>query len=129
MGKLHPRHARAGFTLLEIMIVILVISVLLMIAVPNFLRARDSSRGKACTKNLREIESAKEQWAMSNRADPTATPHASDIVNDYMRGSPGVLPNCPTGGTYDLNNMQSQPTCSIGSNGTSDNYDDHLITQ
>jgi prepilin-type N-terminal cleavage/methylation domain-containing protein len=62
------RKARAerGFTLVEIMIVVLIIGILLAIAVPNFVRARESSRAKACVSNLKQIDAAKEQWAMDN---------------------------------------------------------------
>lgn len=57
--------ANRGFTLIEIMIVILVISVLVAIAVPNFMQSRATSRRTACLENLRLLESAKDQAAMA----------------------------------------------------------------
>ena len=50
---------RRAFTLVEIMIVVLIIGVLLGIAVPNFARAREQARAKACIQQLRLIDSAK----------------------------------------------------------------------
>jgi len=117
-----------GFTLIEIMIVVLIIAILLAIAIPNFLRARESSRAKSCTGNLRQIETAKEQWAMDNRKSATDTPTAADLVNEYMKGpSEDTLPTCPSNGTYTIGDMSTRPTCSIGTNGTADTYDDHVL--
>ena len=59
---------KSGFTLVEIMIVVLIIGILMAIAVPNFIRARESSRRSSCIANLKQIDSAKEQWAMDNKA-------------------------------------------------------------
>ena len=58
------RNKRTGFTLVEIMIVVLIIGILLAIAVPNFIKARQNSRLQTIIANLKQIESAEEQWAM-----------------------------------------------------------------
>jgi len=120
------KKARHGFTLVEIMIVVLIIGILLAIAVPNFLRARESSRAKACVSNLKQIEAAKEQWAMDTKAATTATPTFADLVGPtkYIKSTPV----CPSNGTYTVNDMSTDPVCSIGDNGTAtDAYDDHIL--
>ena len=101
-----------GYTLIEILIVVMIIGILLAIAVPSFMNARERSRTNACRSNLRQIQAAKEQWAMANNRGPTATPDWEDLVPDFMQ----QRPNCPSGGTYTIGNMSTNPTCSIGGN-------------
>jgi type II secretion system protein G len=125
MSKLCKR-AHQGFTLVEIMIVVLIIGILLAIAVPNFIKARESSRAKSCVANLKQIESAKEQWAMDTKAAPTATPVDADLygATAYLK----TTPECPAGGTYTIGDMATRPVCSIGDNGTVGNQsDDHSL--
>ncbi len=54
----------AGFTLVEIMIVVAIIGVLAAIGIPSFLHARTRSQATACINNLRQIESAVQQVAI-----------------------------------------------------------------
>ena len=115
---------RRGFTLVEIMIVVTIIGVLLAVAIPNFVKARNSSRGKACVGNLKMIDSAKEQYMLDTRST-TAPGAMSNLVTDYIKSTPV----CPSTGTYTLGDATTAPTCSIGTNGTSDTTDDHVLTQ
>ncbi|MBU4201279.1 MAG: prepilin-type N-terminal cleavage/methylation domain-containing protein [Kiritimatiellae bacterium] len=55
---------KKGFTLVEIMIVVAIIGLLAAIAIPSFMRARTTSQANACINNLRQIESAKDQYAL-----------------------------------------------------------------
>ncbi|MBS1705886.1 MAG: prepilin-type N-terminal cleavage/methylation domain-containing protein [Armatimonadetes bacterium] len=105
-----PRNTKKGFTLVEIMIVVLIIGILLAIAVPNFVRARERARAKTCVGNLKQLDSAKEQWAMENRADDGAAVDMTDLVPTYVKAEPA----CPSGGTYDTTTIGEDPTCSTG---------------
>ncbi|MDW8107535.1 MAG: prepilin-type N-terminal cleavage/methylation domain-containing protein [Armatimonadota bacterium] len=124
MQKLFNRRAKRGFTLVEIMIVVLIIGILLAIAVPNFIGARERSRANACRSNLRQIQAAKEQWAMATNQGPTAEPNWNNLVPTFIQRQP----SCPSGGNYTIGNMSTNPTCSIGNNGTAnDPSDDHSL--
>jgi prepilin-type N-terminal cleavage/methylation domain-containing protein len=64
LNKLNKR--RAGFTLVEIMIVVAIIALLAAIAVPGFLRARKRSQASRVINDLRLIDSAVDQYAIEN---------------------------------------------------------------
>jgi len=100
---------RRGFTLVEIMIVVMIIAMLLGIAMPNFYRARERSRQKACQANLVHIEAAKEEFAMDQGLPDGAPVSMSDLCPAYIN-APGGL-HCPAGGNYTVNPVGTPPTC------------------
>lgn len=97
-----------GFTLVEIMIVVLIIGILLAIAVPNFVKARQNSRVQTVVANLKQVEAGKEQWAMDTGAASTATPTSADLAPNYVKKWP-VGP-VGTGADYVANSMNVLPT-------------------
>ena len=102
---------RAGFTLVEIMIVVAIIGLLAAIAIPNFARARTSSQANACINNIRQIDGAVQEWALEYKKSATAPVLASDVT-PYLRN----IATCPTGGTtladsYTLVDVSTAPVC------------------
>ena len=81
-------NSRKGFTLVEIMIVVAVIGLLAAIAIPNFIRARQTAQRNACIANLKQIQGAIQVWAIDTGAASNATFTTADIVPSYLKSWP-----------------------------------------
>ena len=119
----NTKNTQAGFTLVEIMIVVLIIGILLAIAIPNFVSARESSRAKACIGNLKQIDSATQQYCMDQKKSATNYGSGPSIATDLV-GTASYLraaPVCPSSGTYAVASaITGSPTCSISVSATGD---------
>lgn len=111
-----------GFTLVEIMIVVAIIGIIIAIAVPAFLRARENSRGQACQENLSKIDGAKEQYALEFKLANASTAVTMALLIDPPNATAGsgqgylkATPICPSSGTYTVAAIGTAPSCSIGS--------------
>jgi prepilin-type N-terminal cleavage/methylation domain-containing protein len=103
---------RSAFTLVEIMIVVAIIGLLAAIAIPNFIKAREASQKNACIANLKQIDGAKNTWALEQKKVSADVPADTDIFGAtlYIREKPG----CPANGTYTLGAVSSKPVCTVG---------------
>lgn len=88
-----------------------VLGIMVAIAVPSFLRAREISRRNACQENLVRIDQAKAQWAQANEKQDSDVPTWDELVNEesYLRRSPV----CAAGGVYTVNSVGEEAACSL----------------
>ena len=63
-----------------------------------------------CINYLRQIDAAKQQWALERQKAPDAVPQPQDLLPYFQNGQ---MPQCPGGGRYTLNAVSNAPTCSI----------------
>ena len=76
-----------GFTLVEIMIVVAIIALLAAIAVPNFLRSRKRSQATQVLEDLRQIDSAMDQYAIENNKSGGASVGWADVQKYIKTGT------------------------------------------
>jgi prepilin-type N-terminal cleavage/methylation domain-containing protein len=98
-----------GFTLVEIVIVLLIIGMLIGIAVPQFIRSREKARANTCIANLRQMSHSKDQFAMTNSLPEGTLVNPQDIWPMYLKTS--QFPVCPAGGSYTIGVTGTEPTC------------------
>lgn len=100
--------AMAGFITGYLSLALLLL--LVPIAIPNFIKARQTSQKNLCIRQLDQIDAAKQRWASENHKDKVAIPTWEELDKYLDRPTPL---KCPAGGTYSINAVGEMPTCSI----------------
>ncbi len=95
------KKGESGFTLIELMIVILVILILAAILVPQFGLAQERAKKAKCVSNQRNIETAAAMWATDN---PNTL---------YNSGAMNLAATIPNGLTGNVNNLAGTPQYTV----------------
>jgi prepilin-type N-terminal cleavage/methylation domain-containing protein len=111
MKTRRSRAYRRGFTLLEIMIVVVILGLLVALALPNFLKSRSQARKQMCIENLSQIESAKQLWGLEHSKRNGDEPTEAELIgiNGYIK----KMPECQAGGEYRFHAIGTNATCTI----------------
>ena len=114
---------KAGFTLVEIMIVVAIIGLLAAIAIPNFVKARATSQANACINNLRQIDAAAQEFALEqHKTTGSAISYPGDLTPYIKLNASSSVPPCPAGGSYSDSAVGATPACSLGNAVTPGHY-------
>ena len=120
--KTNKTSRKAGFTLVEIMIVVAIIGLLAAIAIPNFIKARATSQQNSCINNLKQISGAIDEWALETGQSSGQAVASVATVSAYIKLNAGnSVPGCPAGGNYTTTGVGNVPevTCSLSTLATS----------
>lgn len=100
---------KQGFTLMEIMIVVMIVGLLAALSFPSYQKSRESAQKSICLNNLRLLENAGDQYLFDY---PETTSISLSNLWVYMKA--GEALTCPINGTYNMEfDEETRATCSI----------------
>ena len=102
----------AGFTLVEILIVVAIVGLLSSIAISNIQAYRSKARRQTCISNLKSVDNLIALWAINDGKTGAAAVGMSDLVPAYLRSTP----YCPLDTSkqgYVLTTILEKPKCPI----------------
>jgi len=123
------KNVRRGFTLVELLVVVLILSILMSVALPLYLSAVTDAQRKTCRANMQTISDTVFAGKVKlGYADFTVW--IGNTVSGLITSSPDKLPDlsvsptCPNAGTYSIaqgnsgDNTTFKVTCTVAAHGT-----------
>jgi hypothetical protein len=116
--------AKTSSFLFCFVIIAAVICLLAFVIIPSGIKEPWTSPANACINDMREIDAAKNKWALEHNAKTNDVVTLGDIKpclvpygepNGFIKlDANGNLPKCPSGGIFTIGKIGEPPTCSLG---------------
>lgn len=117
MGELKRKSPFTSSFAFAAIVVCILIGLVLAVVIPNTIRpVVGDAAHPPCIVILREIDSAKNEWALENGKTNGVICTENDIKPYIKLDAKGNLPKCPQGGIYTIGKVGEPPTCSLGTN-------------
>jgi len=111
MKMLKFKKNQKGFTLVEVLLVVVILGILAAVALPRFLTTRDESQRRTCQSNLSAMNAAIEEYQFMNGNWPA---NLDAVTSDTSRFPDGP-PVCPKNGVYSLDTTVNRAQCTLAS--------------
>ncbi|HHW06213.1 MAG TPA: prepilin-type N-terminal cleavage/methylation domain-containing protein [Clostridia bacterium] len=98
-----------GFTLVELMVVVVIIGILVAIAVPVYNNITETAKEKACEANKRTIQGAVSVYHAKYGRYPENFDALTGDRDKYLE----EIPECPSNGVYNIEKENGTVTCSV----------------
>lgn len=89
---------KKGFTLVEMLVVLMIISILLLIAIPNMTKNNEVANEKGCDATIKLLQSQVSVYQLEKEAPPSS-------IKDLVDGGYADQGTCPNGDQLELNNQ------------------------
>lgn len=89
---------KKGFTLVEMLVVLMIISILLLIAIPNMTKNNEVANDKGCEATVKLLQSQVSVYQLEEKKAPTS-------ITDLVEGGYADQGSCPNGDQLELNNQ------------------------
>ncbi len=105
-------HPTRGFTLVELLVVILIIAALMVIAIPRYFNAVYNARVRGCQAQIQIVNTACEAFFARNRVWPSTVEEMCETTAPSWVIAPPLpeMPTCPFGFPYELEPMLQDGT-------------------